>query len=96
MPRIDAVASEYQGRVTFVAVAGQSTPEQSALKVGDWFSPERVLWGYDDTIWDLYAVVGQPVGFLISGDDHIVSGWFGERSEQQLRESLDSLLATEG
>ena len=96
MPRIDAVASEYQDRVTFVAVAGRSTLEQSALKVGDWFSPERVLWGYDDMVWDLYGVVGQPVGFLISGDGRIVSNWFGERSEQELGELLDSLLAAEG
>ena len=96
MPRIDAVASEYLDRVTFVAVAGRSTPEDSALKVGDWFSPDRLLWGYDDDLWDLYGVAGQPVGYLISGDDHIVTGWFGERTEQQLRDMLDPLLAAEG
>jgi len=96
MPRIDAVASDYLDRVTIVAVAGRSTPDASALKVGDWFSPERLLWGYDDGIWDLYGVVGQPVAFLISGDDHVVGNWFGGQSEQQIREALDLLVAAEG
>ena len=88
---IDAVASDYQGRVTFVAVAGRSTEALSRLRVGVWFDPSRILWGYSDDIWALFGVGTQPRTLLISSDDVIVGGWFGARSEAELREQLDRL-----
>ncbi|MCB2223654.1 MAG: hypothetical protein KQH83_05705 [Actinobacteria bacterium] len=93
MPVIDAVASDYQDAVTFLAVAGRSTPEASAARVGVWFSPDRVLWGYSDEIWDLYAVPYQPVSVLITSDGYEVNRWFGEASEEDLRAALDELAA---
>ncbi|WKZ83061.1 MAG: hypothetical protein QY307_02075 [Acidimicrobiia bacterium] len=93
MPVIDAVASEYQDRITFLAVAGRSSLEASRTRVGDWFDPSRILWGYSDDLWALYAIPGQPASVLISGDDVIVGGWFGAVGEEALRAELDRLAA---
>lgn len=90
---IDAVASDYQDQITFLAVAGRSSPEASAQRVGDWFSPDRILWGYDDDLWPTYEVFGQPVSYLISSDDVIVGGWYGAAGEEDLRAQLDFLVA---
>ena len=68
MPVIDAVASDYQGRVTILAVAGRSTPEASAARVGEWFSPDRLMWGYSDEMFGLFGVPGQPVSVLVTSD----------------------------
>jgi hypothetical protein len=75
-----------------VAVAGRSSPEASADRVGDWFSPDRIDWGYSDDVWALYGVPGQPVSVLITGDDFEVARWFGEASESDMRAELDRLL----
>lgn len=93
MPVIDAVASDYQGEITFVAVAGRSSENQSRKRVGDWFSPDRILWGYDDDVWEQFGVFGQPTSVLISSDDVIVGGWFGAYDEAELRAELDRLVA---
>ncbi|MCJ7725215.1 MAG: hypothetical protein MUP76_02335 [Acidimicrobiia bacterium] len=92
MPVIDAVASDYQGQISFLAVAGKSTPEASADRVGVWFSPDRLLWGYSDDMWALFGVPGQPVSVLITSDGFEVGRWFGEASEADLRAALDQLI----
>ena len=92
MPVIDAIAGAYLDDITFLAVAGRSTPERSEARVGDWFSPNRLLWGYSDEIWDLYSVPYQPVSILISSDDVIVGRWLGRATETDLREALDRLV----
>jgi len=93
LPVIDAVAPDYQDEITIVAVAGRSTPEASANRVGDWFSPDRLLWGYSDDVWTLYGIPGQPVSVLITSDGFEVDRWFGAVGESELRNSLDQLLA---
>lgn len=93
LPVVDAVASDYQGQVTFLAVAGRSSLEASRTRVGDWFSPDRILWGYDDSLWTLYEVPYQPITFLISSDDVIVDRWFGALTEAELRTRIDALVA---
>jgi hypothetical protein len=93
MPVIDAVASDYQETVTFLAVAGRSNEEASALRVGDWFSPDRLMWGYDDPLWDLFGIRGQPVSVLITSDGFEVHRFFGPASEEDLRAELDLLVA---
>lgn len=90
---IDAVASDYQDSISFVAVAGNSSESASRQRVGTWFSPERILWGYDESIWSLYGVRGQPVSFLITGDDIVVASWFGALDEAEMRHQLDILAA---
>jgi hypothetical protein len=96
LPVIDAVASDYLDRVTFLAVAGRSTPEDSANRVGDWFSPDRLLWGYSDDVWALYGISYQPVTVLVSPDGRIVGGWFGALSEEEMRAELDALAVYAG
>ena len=91
MPVVDAVASQYQDEVAFVAVAGRSSPPASAERVGVWFDPERISWGYDDSIWELYGVRGQPVTIVID-DGVIVDQWFGIRSEADIRALLDGVI----
>lgn len=88
---MDAVASDYLDDITFLAVAGSSSPEASAARVGDWFDPDRVLWTYNDDLWDLYLVGYQPVSVLVSSDDVIVERWFGAVGETELRAALDRL-----
>jgi hypothetical protein len=90
---IDAVASDYLDRITFVAVAQNSTPEESAKQVGVWFSPERLRWGYSDEIGPLYGVRGQPVSVLVTSRGKVADTWFGPRSEAEIREALDRLIA---
>jgi hypothetical protein len=91
LPVIDAVASDYLDEIAFVAVAGRSSFAKSARRVGDWFDPDRLLWGYDDDVWDLYSVPYQPVSVLISSDGVIVDRWLGAAGETQLRTALDRL-----
>lgn len=93
LPVVDAVASDYQDEITILAVAGRSTEADSRVRVGDWFSPDRLLWGYSDDLWALYGVRGQPVSILVSSDDVIVDTWFGALSEDELRARLDALAA---
>ena len=89
---IDAVASEFRNRVTFVAVAQNSTPEASAERVGVWFSPDRLRWGYSDEIGPLFGVRGQPVSVLITSRGKIASTWFGSRPETEIRSEIEQLL----
>jgi len=93
LPAVDAVASEYEGRVTFVAVAGRSSLAASAERVGVWFSPDRFLWGYSDEVWAAFGVAQQPVGVLISAGGYEVERWFGAVGEERLRQALDRLIS---
>jgi len=80
--------------VTFLAVAGNnSDPGRTRERVGVWFSPDRILWGLDESIWPLYGVPYQPFTVLISSDDVIIDFWFGALSEEQIRARLDALVA---
>ena len=72
-------------------MAGSSSPSASAVRVGDWFDPDRILWGYSDQLWAEYLVPYQPVSVLISSDDVIVDRWFGAVGEETLRSALDRL-----
>jgi hypothetical protein len=89
---IDAVASDYQDTVKFVAVAGRSDLEPTAERARELLS-NNVVWGLDESIWDLYDILGQPASVMITGDDIFVEGWYGALGEEALREKLD-LLAT--
>jgi hypothetical protein len=87
---IDAVASDYQDNVTFIAVAGRSDLEPTAARAGELL--DNVPWGLDDSIWDLYGILGQPASVIITGDDIIVNDWYGGLGEEGLREQLDLLV----
>lgn len=94
MPVVDAVASDYQGEVAFVAVAGRSTLEASRAVAPTLFDESRIFWGYDDSIWSLFGVRGQPVTLVIDRGGTVVDQWFGMRSEGEIRSLLDDVLAS--
>ena len=91
MPVIDRVANDYLDEVTFVAVAGRGSLD-ATVEAADRLFSDNLIWGLDDTIWDLYGIPGQPSAVLIS-QGVIVDLWFGETSEAFLRERLDRLVS---
>jgi hypothetical protein len=91
LPVVDAISEDYRDRIEFVAVAGRSDLEASRARVGVWFSPDNLLWGYDDELWGLYGIPGQPSSVLIT-EGVIVGGWFGALPEDEFRAQLDRLL----
>jgi hypothetical protein len=72
-------------------VAGNGPRDQAEGRVGDWFDPSRILWGYSNEVWELFLVTYQPVSVLISSDDVVVDRWFGPAGEDALRVALDRL-----
>jgi len=91
LPVIDAVAPDYKDSVRFIAVAGQSDLASTKAQADQLLS--NVKWGLDESVWDLYRVRGQPVSFLITGNDIEVDNWFGAAGEETLRAALDELVA---
>jgi len=91
LPVIDAVAPDYEDSVRFIAVAGQSDLASTKAQADQLLS--NVKWGLDETVWNLYGVRGQPVSFLITGNDIEVGNWFGAAGEETLRAALDELVA---
>ena len=51
----------------------------------------NVAWGLDDSIWNLYDIIGQPASVMITGDDIIVDSWYGAFGEDELRSRFDYL-----
>jgi hypothetical protein len=51
----------------------------------------NVAWGLDESIWDLYGVLGQPASVMISGDDIVVDSWYGVLGEEELRKKFELL-----
>ena len=90
MPVVDTVAADYQGDVTFLAVAGKADIDRTAQRANELIT-DNVLWGLDDSIWDLYGVPGQPATVLIV-NGVIVDQWFGALPEDTIRERLDRLV----
>ena len=95
MPVIDQIAEDYEGEITFLAVAGRSDFEKSAEEAPKLFS-DRLAWGYDDDLWERYEIFGQPVSVLVTADDKVFDGWFGAAPDDFMRERLDALLAVHG
>lgn len=89
MPVVDEVSNDYLEDVTFLAVAGRSNPDATADAAADLFS-DNLLWGYDESLWDLYGIPGQPASVLIQ-DGFVVDVWFGAIGDEALREKLDSV-----
>lgn len=56
----------------------------------------NLKWGLDDSIWDLYDILGQPASVTITGDNVIVDTWYGGLSEDDLRAKFDYLVSLAG
>jgi hypothetical protein len=93
LPVVDQVAADYQGDVTFLAVAAKGSMDATSARAEELFS-ENLLWGLDDEekIWDLYGVPGQPATVLIARGV-VVDMWFGVTDADTLRERLDRLVS---
>lgn len=85
------MAPDYEDSVRFIAVAGQSDLASTKAQADQLLS--NVRWGLDESVWNLYGVRGQPVSFLITGNDIEVGNWFGAAGEETLRAALDELVA---
>ena len=51
-------------------------------------------WVLDESIWDLYEIIGQPASVMVSSNDVIVDAWFGAVGEDELRAKFDLLAGT--
>ncbi|MCP4305339.1 MAG: hypothetical protein GY926_26920 [bacterium] len=63
----------------------------STTKRADELLTSNVSWGLDESIWDLYDILGQPASVMISGDDIVVDSWYGVLGEEELRKKFDLL-----
>jgi hypothetical protein len=95
LPVVAEISTDYQDEVTFLAVAGRGELDATTERAAELFG-ERLLWGLDDSVWDLYGVTGQPMTLLITGDDRVVQRWPGLLDETEIRDNLDRLVATAG
>lgn len=65
--------------------------ESTVAAAGQLFS-KNLVWGLDDSIWDLYGVPGQPATVLITRGV-VVDMWFGATSEAFLTERIENLIS---
>ena len=91
MPVVDQVAAEYQGQVDFVAIAGRSDLASTAAEADRLFG-DNLIWGLDDSIWDLYGARYQPITFAITADGKIANTWYGIVGANEMRTVIDGLL----
>mgnify|MGYP001818267404 FL=1 len=81
--------------MSFVAVAGRSDLDSTTGVANDLLSA-NVPWGLDQSVWELYDILGQPASVIVTGDDVIVESWYGAIGEAELRNKLDYLVSLEG
>ena len=93
MPVVDAIATEYAGDVTFLAVAGRASFDASAPVAEALMPSGNIQWGLDESLWEAFEVFGQPVTFAISHDGVIVDNWYGLRDGTEIRDILDGLVS---
>lgn len=79
----------------FLGVAGRSDFDSTEERAQELFQ-DRLIWGLDDSLWELYGVPYQPVTFLITGGDVVVDSWPGILDESEIRSRIDSLVAVSG
>lgn len=98
MPVVDSIAAEYADRVDFVAPAWHSTFELTEERAKELFLSGQIQWGLDDDIdvFEKYGVPYQPVTVLIGVDKTVVDTWPGLHAEEDIRASLDNLIALSG
>ena len=95
MPVVDAVAADYADRVEFIAVAWKGSLEATAERAAQLLPSGAIRWGLDEQeeIFGLYGIPYQPWTVLITGTDIEVERWPGARSEAEIRQALDDLIA---
>jgi hypothetical protein len=98
LPVVDELAAEYGDRVDFVAPAWKSSFESTKAFADTVFASGKVMWGLDEAeaIFRLYGIPYQPVTVLIASDRTIVAKWAGVSSKDDLRASIENLIALSG
>jgi hypothetical protein len=98
LPVLDVIATEYADRIDFIAPVWKSGEEATIAAAAELIPSGNIRWGLDpdEVIFGLYGVPYQPVSVLIGSDRTVVEAWAGVRSEDDIRASLDSLLAVAG
>lgn len=98
MPVVDSLAAEYGDRVVFVAPAWKSDFDSTAARAAELLTSGVVQWGLDadEEVFRAYGIPYQPATVLIAPDQTIVEAWPGVRSEDDLRASIEGLLAVAG
>lgn len=95
---MDALAAEYSDRVDFVAPAWKSSLEATRERAGELLPSGEIMWGLDEDqdIFAKYGVPYQPVTVLIADDGTVVETWPGMRPQDELRQSIEELIAISG
>lgn len=95
---MDALAAEYADRVDFVAPAWKSSLEATRERAGELFTSGEIMWGLDEDqdVFAKYGVPYQPVTVLIADDGTVVETWPGMRPQDELRQSIEELIAISG
>ena len=81
--------------MAFVAVAWKSSLEATSAGAAELMPSGVIRWGLDEReeVFGAYGVPYQPVTVLITGSDVEVQRWPGARSEAEIRQALDDLIA---
>ena len=89
------MAAEYSDRVEFIAVGWKSSFDATASRAAELMPSGAIRWGLDEgeEVFSAYGVPYQPVTVLITGTDVEVARWPGARSETEIRQALDDLIA---
>lgn len=95
MPVVDRLSIEYSDRVRFLAPAWKASFAATAEQAAELLPSGNVAWGLDgsEEVFSLYGVPYQPATVLIAADGTVVESWPGARSEEQMRESIEALIA---
>lgn len=89
------MAADYADKVEFIAVGWKSSFDATAARAAELMPSGLVRWGLDENeeIFSAYGVPYQPVTVLITGTDVEVDRWPGARSETEIRQALEDLIA---
>jgi hypothetical protein len=98
LPVVDGLAAEYSDRVDFVAPAWKSSFELTQERAAEVMPSGTIMWGLDaeEEVFGLYGVPYQPVTVLIAADKTVVESWDGLRAAEEIRESIEQLMALSG
>lgn len=91
-PGVAAIAAEYDGRVTFLGVAGRGEVEAMREFVADTGTGGFThVVDADGSLWQRFGVVAQPA-FAFVGSDGSVRTFGGSLDAEALRQATDELL----
>lgn len=95
MPVVDEISKDYADRVAFVAPAWKGSFEATADRAAQLMPSGNIMWGLDaeERVFSAYGIPYQPVTVLIAANGTVVDTWPGIRSEAEIRQALDDLLA---